>query len=158
MPMTIDLAASAPNFGPRERILSDIATQYDQYRADAKTYHSAVFLMRCVGFLSSVLAAICLAFGTSDMARKTALVLSVVAAAVPAADQVFQVTANHSSSLRTAVDLGRLYLRCGGELDSANSESVESCRKTFNQLIDADIEVSLRQGTFNPPLQVPAGK
>ena len=138
-------------------LLTDIKDQYEHFGRQVKSYDSAVLALKLSAFLCSLGAALCLVFATAEWSRRTALVLSIFAAAVPAADQVFQVSAMQRISWRTAMDVSRLFVRCKTDFDSASVSSnagtptlrpileiVGACRADLNKVIDAEMEVSLK--------------
>lgn len=141
--------------------LAEIKVQAEHYYSQAKNYETFVFALRIAVFICSVLAAAVLALSSADWSRRAALVLSIGAAAVPAADQIFQVSEMHRVSWRTAVDVSRLFENCKdswafGETSPALEERksaarvvVSKCREKLSGLVDAEMETSLK------PLQLP---
>lgn len=141
--------------------LTEIKAQAEHYYSQAKNYETFVFALRIVVFICSVLAAAVLALSSADWSRRAALVLSIGAAAVPAADQIFQASEMHRVSWRTAVDVSRLFENCKDswafgetspaleERKSAARAAVSKCREKLSRLVDAEMETSLK------PLQLP---
>ena len=143
----------------------DVRQQFEHYASQAKTYDTLLLLLRLTAFACSLGAAIALVFGSSERAKRTALILSILGAAVPAADQIFQVSSMNRSSWRTTIDLSRLHVRCKTAIDasmliaqsSAPATSildiVNSCRADFNKIIDMDMEVSLKPSELNTKIE-----
>jgi hypothetical protein len=143
------------------KALSEIKTSAEHYNAEAESYDRAILGMRIIAFLCSVFAAVVLALSGAEWARRTALVLSVVLATIPAADQIFQVSEMHRASWRAAVDAARLFEQCkdtwelyapaidNNKRESSATDLVAGCRKQLSALIDAGLEVSTK------PLQLP---
>ena len=143
----------------------DVRQQFEHYASQAKTYDYLLLLLRLTAFACSLGAAVALVFGSSERAKRTALILSILGAAVPAADQIFQVSSMNRSSWRTTIDLSRLHVRCKTAIDasmlvvqsSAQATSileiVNSCRSDFNKIIDTDMEVSLKPSERNTKIE-----
>jgi hypothetical protein len=137
-------------------VLAEMKSQFEHYDAQAKAYERAVLVMRVTVLLCSIGAATALALNSADWARKTALVLSILAAAVPAADQIFQISAIDRISWRTAVDVSRLFSTCRDSWENGASAAptdssakavralVTSCRSELNVLVDKEMDVSLK--------------
>ena len=64
--------------------------------------------LQILAFLFSVLAAVVLAINNPAWSRTAALILSLGAAAVPAADQIFQISDMQRASYRSMADGSRL--------------------------------------------------
>ena len=137
-------------------MLLDVKSQFEHYDAQAKTYDRILLVMKIAVLLCSIGAAAALALSATDFARKAALILSILAAAIPAADQIFQIAAIQRISWRTSVDISRLFISCRDSLES-DSESVAAeargksvwatvakCRAGLDSLVDKEMDVSLK--------------
>ena len=142
--------------------LEEIKKSAEHYFAQAHSYANAMLALRISAFLFSIAAAVALILNNAEWSRKVALLLSIGAAAVPAADQIFQVSEMHRESWRSAADVSRLFHKCKGdwELSSPKQESderlasahilVSACREKLAAFADTELETSSK------PLQLPA--
>jgi hypothetical protein len=144
-------------------VLREIKVDAEHYAAQVTDYDRATLAMRIVALLASVTAAILLAAANAEWSRRTALVLTIVAASVPAADQIFQVSENDRASWKAAVDSQRLFEDCKESWESTSRDAdendlrmevanrlVSSCRHNLARIVDTEMEVSLKA------LQLPA--
>lgn len=139
-------------------MLQEFVSDQQHYAAQARQYDQLLFSLRVVALMSSLGAALTLAFVAAEKGRKVALGLSIAAAAVPAVDQVFQVSHMYKASWRAAVDMPRTYDQCNDTFvklaslpgtGSAFSSSIEQCRAAQGNVVVAEMEVSLK------PLETP---
>ena len=154
-------AYSGPSGAAVGSLLSDLRGQFEHYDDQAKDYDNALLALRVTVLLCSVAAAFVLAISSGEWSRRTALVLSVLAAAVPATDQIFQVSDLQRVSWRTAVDVSRLYATCKDAWETASLPETPgerlaiarslatTCRSGLTQIVDKEMDVSLK------PLQLP---
>lgn len=144
---------------------ADIRQQFEHYASHAKTYDTLLLLLRLTVFSCSLGAAVALVFGSSERAKRTALILSILGAAVPTADQIFQVSSMNRSSWRTSIDLYRLHVRCKSAIEASMLSAqaatpaasilgiVDWCRAEFDKIIDTDMEISLKPSELNTKIE-----
>ena len=140
-------------------MLQEFVSDQQHYAAQARQYDQLLFSLRVIALMSSLGAALTLAFVAAEKGRKVALGLSIAAAAVPAVDQIFQVSNMYKASWRAAIDMSKTYDQCSDTFvklaslpgtGSAFSYSIEQCRAARGKVVDAEMEVSLK------PLETPA--
>jgi hypothetical protein len=141
--------------------LKEIQDHYEHYLKQAKYYDSVMLAIKIAISLFGLVSAIILALSKAEWSRKTALVLSILVATIPATDQIFQVNELRQVSWRTAVNISRLYSECKGRWET-NSYQVPvkerlsaahilfpRCKVTLDKYVDKEMEISLK------PLEVP---
>jgi hypothetical protein len=144
-------------------VLLEIKSDAEHYGEQVVDYDRAMLAMRIAALISSVAAAILLAATKVDWSRRAALILTIVAASVPAADQIFQVSDNDRSSWKAAVDSRRLFDDCkrdwesNSKLSDQNDQRIEiatqvssRCHSDLARIVDTEMETSLKA------LQLPA--
>ena len=134
-------------------LLQEFVTDQQHYAAQANRYSQIVFSLRVIALMSSISAALTLAFLAGERGRKVALGLSIAAAAVPAVDQIFQVSHMYKASWRATVDMSRTYDQCTDIFvklaslpgrGSAFSAAIDQCRSAQSKVVDAEMEISLK--------------
>jgi hypothetical protein len=143
--------------------LKEIQTQYDHYLKQARQYEASMLALKIAISLFGLSSAIVLALSKADWSRKTALVLSILVASIPAADHIFQVSEMRQVSWRTAVDLSRLYSQCKDTWEEyaystpleerllAAQELSKNCKGALAKSVDNELEVSLKPLEVNVP-------
>lgn len=143
------------------KVLSEIKDHSEHYNSQAHNYEQAVLGMRIAALVCSVLAAAVLALSGTEWSRRTALLFSIISAALPAVDQTFHVSDMHRASWRAAVDVTRLFNECrdkweliAAELPDDKRQSVAEpivsrCRGKLEAIVDAEMDTSMK------PLQLP---
>jgi hypothetical protein len=136
-------------------LLDEISKNYTHFRAQAEKYDLIVRFLQVVAFLSALCSAIVLVLSDKDWSRRSAIIASLLAASIPAGDQVFHTTQIQMASWKAALSLSRLHAECkdrwelppetATQSDQRRTQTAQSlvteCRKRLSEIHDKEIDV-----------------
>jgi len=166
IPYMVEPHRSVPTYGDMAGsqvlvTLQEVKTQADHYGAQANRYSTGLFVIRLLALLSSLSAAIVLALSNAEWSRRVALLASIVAAALPVTEQIFQVGDMHRSAWRANVEAARLFNDCKSKWELASAtiatpdrvkhaqSLITNCRADLAKVVDTAMNTSLK------PIQLP---
>ncbi len=131
-----------------ENSYNEIVANYNHYVGQSERYELLHFGGRLFIFLASLAAAILLAIKSGNVARKVAIVLTLLVSGAQGADEAFNISPMHQISYRTALNLSRLLRDYEIEVDSAKSQpavddAISKYHKKYQEIIDKEIDIWL---------------
>lgn len=143
--------------------LSEAKRHHDHYVSQARRYDKFALAAKVLAFIASIAAAVVLVLTAKEWSRRTAILASVLAAAIPAADQIFKISDTQIASWRATVDVAALYAKCkdsweldasigGGTSESRNRSAkalLDQCRMELGSVIGNELEKTVK------PIELP---